>query len=59
MFSRDEEVLNTRFADTIDIEQYQVLVANQPEQAVDRDRIFCRWRVNPGTTERTSSKRGR
>ncbi|KQN28102.1 hypothetical protein ASF00_09340 [Sphingomonas sp. Leaf34] len=55
MLALDEAALNERFSANIDVEQFQVLVENQPDEAVDSTRIYCRWFIEPGSSELVQS----
>lgn len=55
MLALDEAALNARFSDNIEIEANQVLVENQPDEAVDTTRIYSRWIIEPGASELVQS----
>ena len=51
MLELDLTALNDRFFDGMDVEQYQVLVENQPEEELDETQLWCRWRIQPGASD--------
>jgi hypothetical protein len=55
MLELDEAALNARFSDNIDVEEYQVLVENQPDEELDKTRIYSRWLIEPGASELVQS----
>ena len=55
MLNLDEDALNARFAAGMDVEALQVCVDNQPDEQIDRSRIFCFWSVNGGPTGKVQS----
>lgn len=55
MLALDEAALNARFSDNIDIEENQVLVENQPDEAIDETRIYSRWQIEAGSSELVQS----
>jgi hypothetical protein len=55
MLNKDEDALNARFAAGMDEAAIQVLVDNQPDEKVDKSRIYTRWTIQAGDSEKVQS----
>jgi len=51
MIQKDIAALTNRLMDNMDAEAIQLLVENQPDQAIDETKVWTRWIVNPGASE--------
>jgi len=51
MIQKDITALTNRLMDNMDVEAIQLLVENQPDQAIDETRVWTRWIVNPGISK--------
>ncbi|UYY77495.1 phage tail terminator-like protein [Sphingomonas sp. R1] len=51
MIQKDITALTNRLMDNMDAEAIQLLVENQPDQAIDETKVWTRWIVNPNFDE--------